>query len=39
LSHFMARSLRNLEENVQIVREGYAGKLLIAEDLYCLAVP
>lgn len=36
LSHFMARSLRNLEENMQIVRDGYAGTLLIAKDLYCL---
>ncbi len=35
LSHFMARSLRALEENVQLVRNGYDGELLIAEDLYC----
>jgi ribonuclease BN (tRNA processing enzyme) len=37
LSHFMARSLRGLDENVQIVRSGYAGELLIAEDLFCRA--
>lgn len=35
LSHFMARSLRNLEENVRIVREGYEGELLVADDLGC----
>ena len=36
LSHFMARSLRSLDENVQIVREGYDGELLIADDLRCI---
>jgi ribonuclease BN (tRNA processing enzyme) len=35
LSHFMARSLRNFDENVQIVREGYEGELLVADDLAC----
>lgn len=38
LSHFMARSLRSFDENVQIVREGYDGELLIAEDLGCFAL-
>ena len=38
LSHFMARSLRGLEQNVQLVRDGYDGELLIAEDLYCRIV-
>ena len=38
LSHFMARSLRSFDENVQIVREGYDGQLLIADDLSCLAL-
>lgn len=35
LSHFMARSLSNFELNVALVREAFAGELLIAEDLYC----
>lgn len=35
LSHFMARSLRSFDENVQIVREGYEGELLVADDLAC----
>jgi ribonuclease BN (tRNA processing enzyme) len=35
LSHFMARSLAGLSENVRIVRNGYEGEVLIAEDLYC----
>ncbi len=36
LSHFMARSLANLEENVQLVRDGYAGEVLVASDLLCI---
>ena len=36
LSHFMARSLKNLDDNVQIVREGFEGSLLLAEDLRCI---
>lgn len=35
LSHFMARSLRNLDENVQIVSDGFEGKLVVATDLQC----
>jgi ribonuclease BN (tRNA processing enzyme) len=38
LSHFMARSLRDLDANVALVREGYAGKVLLAEDLLCVNV-
>ena len=38
LSHFMARSLRSFDENVRIVREGYEGELLIAEDLSCFSL-
>jgi hypothetical protein len=34
----MARSLRSFDENVQIVREGYDGELLIADDLRCIAL-
>jgi ribonuclease BN (tRNA processing enzyme) len=36
LSHFMARSLANLEENVKLVRDGFEGNVLVASDLYCL---
>jgi len=36
LSHFMARSLANLEENVQLVRDGFEGDVLVARDLYCI---
>ena len=36
LSHFMARSLDNLEDNVAFVRGKFDGELLVAEDLYCL---
>jgi ribonuclease BN (tRNA processing enzyme) len=38
LSHFMARSLRTLEDNVQIIDDGFDGELLLAEDLYCQIV-
>lgn len=37
LSHFMARSLSNLEENVEIVRGEYEGTIIIASDLACIA--
>lgn len=37
LSHFMARSLRDLEGNVEQVRKSYPGQVVIAEDLDCLA--
>ncbi len=36
LSHFMARSLRNLAGNIESVREHYDGELLLAEDLACI---
>ena len=39
LSHFMARSLANLDENVGIVRSRYDGQVIVAEDLACLPVP
>lgn len=38
LSHFMARSLRNLDTNVDVVRSGYDGKVVVAEDLTCVVV-
>lgn len=38
LSHFMARSLRDLDENVAAIRAGYDGRIIIAEDLVCLNI-
>jgi ribonuclease BN (tRNA processing enzyme) len=36
LSHFMKRSLANLEANLSLVTKQYLGKLILAEDLQCL---
>ena len=36
LSHFMARSLRDLDGNIALVKERYPGEVLIAEDLACV---
>jgi len=36
LSHFMARSLRDLESNVVLVKNAYAGDVVLAEDLACV---
>jgi ribonuclease BN (tRNA processing enzyme) len=36
LSHFMARSLRDLQANVDVVRGRYGGETVVAEDLLCL---
>lgn len=38
LSHFMARSLRDLDANIEVVRGAYEGRVILAEDLACLAV-
>ncbi len=38
LSHFMARSLRDLDGNVQHVANGYDGDILLADDLVCFPV-
>jgi ribonuclease BN (tRNA processing enzyme) len=38
LSHFMARSLRDLDSNVQHVAASYDGDILLAEDLACFPV-
>ena len=39
LSHFMPRSLRDLDGNVEVVRGGYDGTVVVAEDLTCVVVP
>ena len=39
LSHFMARSLANLDENVRLVQSSYGGRVIVAEDLACVPVP
>jgi len=36
LSHFMARSLRDLEQNVALVKESFKGDVVLAEDLACV---
>jgi len=36
LSHFMARSLATLEENLEALRKAYEGPLTVAEDLSCV---
>ena len=36
LSHFMARSLRDLEQNVALVRARYKGDVILADDLACV---
>jgi ribonuclease BN (tRNA processing enzyme) len=38
LSHFMARSLRDLEGNVEVVRLGFDGDIVVAEDLACISL-
>jgi ribonuclease BN (tRNA processing enzyme) len=38
LSHFMARSLQDLDANVEVVRSSYDGEVVIADDLACLVV-
>lgn len=38
LSHFMARSLNNLDENLAIVAAGFDGPISVAKDLDCLVV-
>lgn len=37
LSHLMARSLRDLEQNVGLVRARYQGEIVVAEDLACIS--
>ena len=37
LSHFMARSLQDVDENVALVRKSYEGTVILAEDLACVA--
>ncbi|MGA9575761.1 MAG: MBL fold metallo-hydrolase [Lysobacterales bacterium] len=36
LSHFMARSLFNREENLKIIRSRYSGPVVSADDLICI---
>jgi len=32
----MARSLKDLEANVALVRQGYAGGVILADDMSCV---
>ena len=36
LSHFMARSLKDLQGNLALVKKAYAGDVVVAEDLACV---
>ena len=36
LSHLMARSLKNMEENLEEIRSRYTGPLVNAQDLSCV---
>jgi len=38
LSHFMARSLENLQDNLKEVRSIYSGSVRVAQDLDCVAL-
>jgi ribonuclease BN (tRNA processing enzyme) len=38
LSHFMARSLRDLDANIALVRMHYDGPVHVAEDLMCVSL-
>jgi ribonuclease BN (tRNA processing enzyme) len=38
LSHLMARSLSNLDENVRLVRQRFDGEIVVANDLLCITV-
>ena len=38
LSHFMARSLQNLDQNIGLVRQQFEGNVVVAEDLMCITV-
>jgi ribonuclease BN (tRNA processing enzyme) len=38
LSHFMARSLKNLDNNVKIVKANYDGRVIVANDLDCITL-
>jgi hypothetical protein len=35
----MARSLRNLDANLDVVRQGFDGNIVVAEDLACISLP
>lgn len=39
LSHLMERSLYSLDANLAALRRGYAGPLVVAQDMACLAGP
>jgi len=36
LSHFMARSLSNMQQNLEVIRSRYAGPLVSSNDLQCI---
>ena len=38
ISHLMARSLRDLDGNVAVIRDAYTGETIVANDLQCLVL-
>lgn len=38
LSHFMARSLKHFDANIEIIRDHYNGEIVAASDLQCLDI-
>lgn len=36
LSHFLARSLRNVKENLRVIQSRYDGSMVSANDLDCI---
>jgi ribonuclease BN (tRNA processing enzyme) len=38
LSHFMARSLKNRDQNVSIIESAFDGRVILANDLDCVSV-
>lgn len=36
LGHFMARSLKELDKNVELIRSEYKGEVILADDLTCV---
>jgi ribonuclease BN (tRNA processing enzyme) len=39
VSHFMARSLRHIDDNMNLIGQHYGGELVRANDLQCINIP
>lgn len=38
LSHFMSRSIKELDASLALVRDNYSGRIIVAQDLLCVPV-